>query len=190
MPRFEAERTQDLGEVLRWYELQLLLLKEEDRRLSRLVTGNLIPARYRDESADEVRQQLASARKHLRYAAMLHLLTTTEALLRLGFEDLSKRQTKPAISRRFRKIGRERGEKIRLEEDILDTWIEVYPETARSIREFKCVLPLRDWLAHGRYWNPKIGRAVYEVPDVFDVASEMLDTMQDAGGRNLWKVTV
>src|ERR1017187_8822237 len=111
---------------------------------------------------------------------MLHLLTTTEALLRLGFEDLSKRKTKPAISRRFRKIGRERGEKIRLEEDILNTWIELYPVTARAIREFKGVVPLRDWLAHGRYWNPKIGRPVYDVRDVFDIASEMLSTMQEA----------
>jgi hypothetical protein len=180
MPRFEAERTQDLGEVLRWYELQLLLLKEEDRRLPHLLSDDLIPERYRDQSIEELRQQFASARKHLRYAAMLHLLTTTEALLRLGFEDLSRRKTKPAIFRRFRQIERDRREKIRLEEDILDTWIEVYPETARSIREFKRVLPLRDWLAHGRYWNPKIGRAVYEPPDVFDVASEMLDTMRDA----------
>jgi hypothetical protein len=112
---------------------------------------------------------------------MLHLLTTTEALLRLAFDDLSKRQTKPAIFRRFRKTKRERGKKIRLEEDILNTWIEVYPETARSIREFKGVVPLRDWLAHGRWWNPKLGRPVYEVGDVFDIASEMLNRMHEAG---------
>jgi len=181
MPRFEAELHQDLDEVLRWYELQLLLLNEVDRRLPQLLSGGEIPERYRDESLDELRSRFAAARKHLRYAAMLHLLTTTEALLRLAFKSLSKRQTKPAICRRFRQIGRERGEKIRLEEDILDTWIEVYPETARSIRDFKGVVPLRDWLAHGRYWNPKLGRPVYDVTDVFDMASEMLDKMQEAG---------
>ena len=181
MPRFEAERLQDLAEVFHWYELQLLLLNEEDRRLPQLLSGDLIPERYRDESLDDLRGQFASARKHLQYAAMLHLLTTTEALLRLAFADLSKRKTKPAIFRRFRKIERERGEKIRLEEDILDTWIEAYPETARSIREFKGVVPLRDWLAHGRYCSPKIGRPIYEVRDVFDIASEMLNRMQDAG---------
>lgn len=181
MPRFEAERIQDLDEAFRWYELQLLLLNEEDRRLPQLLSGESAPERYRDQSLDELRQLFASARKHLRYAALLHLLTTTEALLRLAFEDLSSRQTKPAIFRRFRSIERERGEKIRLEEDILNTWIEVYPETARSIREFKGVVPLRDWLAHGRYWNPKLGRPIYEVGDVFDIASEMLTMMQGAG---------
>jgi hypothetical protein len=181
MQRFEEERLQDLDQVFRWYELQLLLLNEEDRRLPQLLSRAPIPERYRDESLEELREQFASARKHLLYAAMLHLLTTTEALLRLAFDDLSKRQTKPAIFRRFRKIKREQGKKIRLEEDILDTWMEVYPETARSIREFKGVVPLRDWLAHGRWWNPKLGRPVYEVGDVFDIASEMLNRMQSAG---------
>jgi hypothetical protein len=181
MPRFEAERLQDLDEVFHWYELQLLLLNEEDRRLPQFLSSTLIPERYRDRTLYELREQFASARKHLRYSAMLHLLTTTEALLRLAFEDISKRKTKPAIFRRFRKIGRERPGKIRLEEDILNIWIAVYPETARSIREFKGVVPLRDWLAHGRYWNPKIGRPEYEVWDVFDIASEMLSRMQDAG---------
>ena len=85
MPRFEAERLQDLDEVVRWYELQLLLLNEEDRRLPGLLLDDLIPERYRDESLDDLREQFASARKHLQYAAMLHLLTTTEALLRLAF---------------------------------------------------------------------------------------------------------
>ena len=181
MPRFEAERLQDLDEVFGWYELQLLLLNEVDRQLPQLLSGAFIPDIYRDDSLDELRNRFASARKHLRYAAMLHLLTTAEALLRLDFERLSKRKIKPAIFRRFRKIGRERGEKIRLEEDILDTWIEVYPETARSIREFKGVMPLRDWLAHGRYGVPKFGRSEYEVGDVFDIASEMLNRMEDAG---------
>jgi hypothetical protein len=181
MARFEAERFQDLNEVLRWYELQLILLNEEDRRLPQLIAADPIPERYLYQSVDEVRAEFALARTHLRYAAMLHLLTTAEAVLRLNFEALAKRQTKPAIFRRFRRIERERGEKIRLEEDILNTWIAVYPPTARSIREFKGVVPLRDWLAHGRYWNPNLGRRFYEVGDVFDIVSEMLDAMEDAG---------
>lgn len=93
MSRFEAERLQNLDEVFHWYELQLLLLNEEERRLPESLSSNLIPERYRDWTLNELREQFASARKHLRYAAMLHLLTTTEALLRLAFEDISKRKT-------------------------------------------------------------------------------------------------
>ncbi|MEX2301208.1 MAG: hypothetical protein WD733_09740 [Bryobacterales bacterium] len=180
MQGFEAERLQDLGKVLLWYELQLSLLNEEDRRLPQLLLTGPIPERYLDSSLDELRRQFAQARELLRHAAMLHMLTTAEALVRVDFEDLSRRRINPKISRRFRRIGRERGKKIRLHQDILDTWVEVYPETARSIRQFKDVLRLRDWLAHGRYWNLKIGRP-YEVSDVFDIASEMLSRMEDVG---------
>jgi hypothetical protein len=178
MQGFEAERLQDLGDVLLWYELQLSLLNEEDRRLPQLLLTGPIPERYLDSSLDELRKQFARARELLRHAAMLHMLTTAEALVRLEFDDLSRRRTKHKISRRFRRIGRQRGKKIRLNQDILDTWVEVYPETTRSIRQFKDVLRIRDWLAHGRYWNLKIGR-LYEVNDVFDIASEMLNRMDD-----------
>ena len=50
MPRFEAERLQDLDEVFGWYELQLLLLNEVDRQLPQLLSGAFIPDIYRDDS--------------------------------------------------------------------------------------------------------------------------------------------
>lgn len=120
MQRFAAERLQDLDEVFHWYELQLALLNDEDRRLPELLAGYAIHDRYRDFTLGELREQFASARKHLQYAAMLHLLTTTEALLPVAFDELSKRKTKSRIFAQFRKIARERGKKIRLEEDILE----------------------------------------------------------------------
>jgi len=181
MQWFEAERTQDLDDVLRWYELQLTLLNEEDRRLPQLLTLDAAPEKYRDQTLGELREEFASARKQLGYAAKFLLLTSVEALLRLTFDQLSKRERKPAIAHRFRRIRRERGDKVRLEEDILNTWIEVYPQTAQSIRVFKGVMPLRNWLAHGRYWNPKVGRAINSVRDVYDIASEMLISMHEAG---------
>ena len=45
------------------------------------------------------------------------------------------------------------------------------------------MVPLRDWLAHGRHWNPKIGRPIYDVNDVFDIAIEMLERMRNATER-------
>jgi hypothetical protein len=100
MQGFEAERLQDLGDVLLWYELQLSLLNEEDRRLPQLLLTGPIPERYLDSSLDELRKQFARARELLRHAAMLHMLTTAEALVRLEFDDLSRRPStkSPAAS--------------------------------------------------------------------------------------------
>ena len=58
MRRFEAERSQDLDEVFEWYELQMLLLNEEERRLPHLLTGvdsREIPRRQPRRVARKVR---------------------------------------------------------------------------------------------------------------------------------------
>ena len=140
-----------------------------------------IPDGYRDLTLPEVDDRFFSYRKHLRYAVMLYLFTTVEARLRMLADDVADRRQKPLIGRRFRKLRRERGSKIRLSEDVLDTWAAAYPETAPSVRRFKGTLPLRDWLAHGRYWNPMLSRHDYEVMDVFDIASDLLDAIARAG---------
>jgi hypothetical protein len=181
MLRFEAELNQSLEEVFRWYRLQLLLLNEEQRRVPSILSKETDPERYRGASRGDLQSRFASDRKHLQHAAMLHLLTTAEALLRLSFRDLRERKTKPAIFREFRRIGRARGAKIRLEEDILSTWAAVYPVTAKSVREFKSALRLRDWLAHGWWWNPKLDRQIYLVEDVFDISTAMLLSIRQAG---------
>ncbi len=46
MPRFEAERLQDLDEVFRWYERQLLLLNEVDTQLPQLLSEDFVPDIY------------------------------------------------------------------------------------------------------------------------------------------------
>jgi len=76
--------------VIRWYELQLFLLNEEERRLPQLFSSDSVPERYRDKSPADLRAEFALARRHLELVAMLHLLSTSEALLRLAFRELSK----------------------------------------------------------------------------------------------------
>lgn len=62
MPRFEAERLQDLDEVFGWYELQLLLLNEVDRQLPQLLSGDFIPEIYRDGLMSSARKGWSDAR--------------------------------------------------------------------------------------------------------------------------------
>lgn len=174
MPEFIAERDHDLHGVFLWYRRQLDRLNEEDRLLPGMLTGESAADKYFGATLDELRALFARDRLHLRNAALLLLLTETEALLRIQFAELCQRKRKPKLYTEFRRVMRERGDRLRLIEDILDTWTATAPQTAKSIREFKGVIPLRDWLAHGRYWNPKLGRRAYTVDDVYDIAAGML----------------
>jgi hypothetical protein len=45
--------------------------------------------------------------------------------------------------------------------------------------EFKGTFSLRDWLAHGRYWAPKLGRAQGFLPgDIFDICKQLLKQVE------------
>jgi len=109
------------------------------------------------------------------------MLTAAEAALRIDFVVKVSENKKDAVSYRFREAFKARGMKsIRLEEDILDTWRD-YGSNAgarAAVGEFKGVLGLRDWLVHGRYWKPKLGRAGgYDPIDVYEICSEMLQVI-------------
>ena len=106
---------------------------------------------------------------------MFDLLATTEAILRINFKDRVKSRKKDGLSKGFRKRQKTAGDKIRLDEDIL-TVMKEEGVRANVIADFRSVLKLRHWLAHGRHWNPKIGRG-YEPGDVFDIAKALIDSI-------------
>jgi hypothetical protein len=53
---------------------------------------------------------------------------------------------------------------------------DLVPTTKRPIGDFKGALNLRHWLAHGRYWNPKLGRT-YSPGDVYDISADLLQAL-------------
>ena len=105
--------------------------------------------------------------------ACLILMAATEAALRIDFNHRVSKKLKDALSRNFRDIKRRRGEKIRLDEDILTPWCALASSTQRAVSEFRGALRLRDWLAHGRYWNAKLGRQ-YDSQDIFNLSAAVL----------------
>ena len=91
--------------------------------------------------------------------AMLDLLSTAEAYLRVDCQNRVRKRRKDALSRQFRSVAKHRPDKVRLAEDILDGWSKHHPGHKTCISEFKAALKLRNWLAHGRYWYPKLGKS-------------------------------
>ena len=103
---------------------------------------------------------------------MFELLATTEAILRIEFDARVKGRRKDSLSRRFRDAHKLRGEKIRLDDDIL----AALKEAGVEVGDFRGTLRLRDWLAHGRHWHPKLGRG-YTPGDVLGIARELIDSI-------------
>jgi len=87
----------------------------------------------------------------------LSLLSAIEALLRMDYLQRCYEKEKDDISRKMRALHKQKGYRASLEDDILELWKQesASRETfSQAIAAFK----YRHWLAHGRYWVPKLGR--------------------------------
>lgn len=94
--------------------------------------------------------------------ACLFLIASAEATIRVDFLERVYERRKDRMSRVFRDIYKSRCEhnkiKVRLDEDILDIWASEVAQAKTPVGTFKGALRFRHWLAHGRYWVPKLGR--------------------------------
>lgn len=100
----------------------------------------------------------------------LTILAHTEAILRVDYSERVKRRLRDALSKKFRTVSQSRDDprKISFERDILESWEEVRPELKTIISEIKGAMKYRHWLAHGRYWAPKLGKN-YEPNGLFSL---------------------
>lgn len=173
-----SNQEQSLPTVWQWHEFQRSLIGEEKSRLFGALARGESPAvsRYFGKTPEELAADFAFQTAELSLLSMLGMLACTEAALRVDFIERISYRKRDEVSRGFRDAFREQGEKIRFEEDILDVWREHgNAGVNRAVQEFKGALNLRHWLAHGRYWKPKLGRAAgYDPVDVFDICWELL----------------
>jgi len=176
--------TTNLDAVWRWFEFQRdLIAKELNDSLKSLVgaAGEPRPIHLfrRGTTTIEVRDFFASQNEQLDLMVMLEIVAATEGILRVN--SLQRRKKKDHPSRRFRAVykqGRQEARlksgrlKIRLDKDIL----EAIAEEGVNVSEFRGALNLRNWLALGRYWAPKLGHN-YTPEVVFDICTDLIRSL-------------
>ena len=96
-----------------------------------------------------------------------------EAALRIDFLSRVKFKKKDTVSRAFRELYKQQKMQVRLNEDILEVWKYCHPEFRPLVSQLRSALRYRHWLAHGRYWIPKLDRS-YDYASVYDLASQTI----------------
>ena len=105
--------------------------------------------------------------------ASLFIIAAAEAAIRVDFENrVMSKKPKDSVTKAFRRMATRKGQRVRLE-DILDVWSQEIASTRTDVSQFKGALGFRHWLAHGRWWAPKLGHR-YDPAGLFLVIESLL----------------
>lgn len=123
-----------------------------------ILTGNLLPTKFSQMTVSQLTQDRDNNLQELNQSVSLTLLAAMEASFRIDYHQrVSRRKPKHELTAAFRKLVVEK-DRVSLEEDILELWKQHYPFYTQIISEFNGALKYHHWLAHGRYWVPKLGK--------------------------------
>ena len=127
-------------------------------------------ARFVGCSKAEIERQLENRILESDNRSTFAVLASLKAYFRVDFNLRCRERLKDNLSRYFRSVERTRADRVRLDEDILEGWKQHSNASALLINQIRAALKLRHWLAHGRYWTPKLGQK-YDFAGVYLLAN-------------------
>lgn len=117
---------------------------------------------------DEQKERLEDLDKN----SVLSVLAALEASFRTDYIIRCQKRKKDDLSRTLRSIYQTKEVKASLENDILEAWKTHFTPAKPLLSELKGALRYRHWLAHGRYWIPKVGKK-YDFLSVYLLAQAL-----------------
>jgi len=120
----------------------------------------------------ELQNQLDGVSEENEQLIAMSLLSSLEAAFRVDYLQRCYKKKKDALSRAFRQIHHHKGTKASLEDDIFDTWKAHSNVPNQLVSDLKSAFKYRHWLAHGRYWSPKLGRK-YDYFSIYTLAQKI-----------------
>lgn len=129
------------------------------------------PIRFPGYTMNEVRAEMEGLLSEHDRRSALALLAALEASFRIDYLQRRYRREKDPLSRSLRAIFGRKEERASLEEDILGAWKDYsnIPSARVIVQELRGALKYRHWLAHGRYWVPKLGQK-YDYQGIYILA--------------------
>ncbi|PCI42773.1 MAG: hypothetical protein COB41_08830 [Proteobacteria bacterium] len=110
----------------------------------------------------------------------LNLLASIEAAFRVDYLQRCYKKKKDSLSLALRTIHDIKGSHASLEDDIFTAWKDNTSSSSAVISDLKGAFKYRHWLAHGRYWEPKLGKK-YDYFSVFILAQTVFNSFPFEG---------
>jgi len=131
---------------------------ERSLRDAFLPHSGFVMTRYPGDTPYEVQTRLDARLAENEVGSIMSLLASLEADFRIDYLERKYQRRKDALSRCFREIYKKKGPRVSLDEEIFEGWKDNTSVPASLISELRAVFRYRHWIAHGRYWAPKLGR--------------------------------
>ncbi|MFI5139341.1 MAG: hypothetical protein ACHQIM_16080 [Sphingobacteriales bacterium] len=164
-------REKSIESIRGWYEDQMEAIND-----LRVKISSIRNEKFRELDLIEINTYFDNSEEELERLVCLDLISATEAFLRVDCYNRVNEKDKSEIGRIFREVHKKKEIKISLEEDIIEIWKNQLGN--KPFSDFLGLLKYRHWLAHGRYWTPKLGRGysfdiVYQITgNIFEVVSK------------------
>ncbi len=126
------------------------------------------------ETYEEVTYRLKERINELDRSTSLTLLAALEAKFMLDCAKRAEINKRDSLS--IALINYTANQKYNLLDDnILDIWKSNTSVDPRRIEDLKGIYKYRHWLAHGRYWTPKMARPDYDYATVYEIVQKSLN---------------
>lgn len=162
--------------IWKWYVDSKASLDETRQSITnKIKKGKTLPSVFAFKTPNEVKQQFERDAKELDYAAMLGLISALEAAFRIDHGDRLTSNKNDIISTKFFEHAKGKHKTRTLFGDnILSTWIKntTSQDLKATIQTLMNIIPLRDWLAHGRCW-PKSFQQPFNPDTILIIAKSL-----------------
>lgn len=130
--------------------------------------------RFAGYSSAELEMEMRTLLSEHERSIALSILAALEAAFRVDYLQRCYRKKKDSLSAALRIIYTKKGPRASLEEDILQAWKDQTSASRQIIAEVRGAFRYRHWLAHGRYWVPKLGQR-YDYNGLYILAEAILE---------------
>jgi len=159
----------DLNDIAAHYSDVEASLRQHFLHISTL--GN----RFVNFSNTELYEILEQRLEEQSRSGALSILAALEAAFRIDYLQRVYTKEKDVLSRTFRELYKQKGPRVSLEEEILNAWVENSNVRNSLVGDLKGAFKYSHWLAHGRYWNPKLGQR-YDYDGIYSLAESIFDS--------------
>jgi len=135
------------------------------------------PFRFAGYKPDEISDELGDRMTELDRNSAMSLLAAIEAVFRVDYLQRCYQKKKDAVSRQFREIYKAKEIHASLEDDIFEVWKNNSTGSTKLIGDLRGAFKFRHWMAHGRYWTPKLGQK-YDYLSLYTLALQALSSFQ------------